>query len=133
MTRIQKKYVFLTLAFLFVSAIIYIIVISYFSNNLNFKEYYTLTNTTKDIQHDKVSYICDNGKIFYVEKEKKSFHIETVAGDSFGKAILTLFEKEVLGDADTSDISWNYEVKEHPKGVSISLVDGQTGTNLHMD
>lgn len=61
-------------------------------------------------------------EFFYVEKEKKSFHIETVAGDSFGKAILTLFEKEVLGDADTSDISWNYEVKEHPKGASISLV-----------
>ena len=73
MMKIQKKYIFLTLGFLFFAAIIYIVVLSYFSNNLNFKEYYSLQNTTENIEYDKVSYVVDDDKIVYVEKNNDTF------------------------------------------------------------
>ena len=38
-------------------------------------------------------------EFFYIESEKKSFHVETMAGDSFGKSVIKLLEKELLGVA----------------------------------
>ena len=59
MMKIQKKYIILTFLFLIVSAIIYLVIISYFSNNLLFKNFYTLQNTTDSIIYDKQSYIIN--------------------------------------------------------------------------
>lgn len=130
MTRIQKKYVFLTLTFLFVSAIIYIIVISYFSNNLNFKEYYTLTNTTKDIQHDKVSYICDNGKIFYVEKEKDNFSIYYVTDEDHEPKKMTSFEIKNVVDYNFLHHE-DYLYLFYNNTNNLIIIDKNTYVNQH--
>lgn len=61
-------------------------------------------------------------EFFYVEKEKKSFHIETMAGDCFGKGILALMEKELFTDKDASDMNWQYSTKVEPAGVEYSLI-----------
>ena len=130
MTRIQKKYIFLTLAFLFVLAIIYIIVISYFSNNLNFKEYYSLPNTTKTIQQDKVSYICENEKIYYLEKEKDNFSIYYVTDDDHESKKMTSFE---IKNVD------NYNFLSHASNLylfynntnNLIIIDKYTYVNQH--
>ena len=79
MMKIQKKYIILTFLFLIVSAIIYLVIISYFSNNLLFKNFYTLQNTTDSIIYDKQSYIIDeNNEIIYLEKNNNTFIVRNV-------------------------------------------------------
>lgn len=92
MMKIQKKYIFLTLGFLFFAAIIYIIVLSYFSNNLNFKEYYSLQNTTESIEYDKVSYVVDDDKIVYVEKNNDTFSFNYFTKEDLEAKKITSFE-----------------------------------------
>ena len=59
-------------------------------------------------------------EFFYIEREKKSFHVETVAGDTFGKAVVKLLEKELF--EEESDISWNCEITYIENGIEISLI-----------
>ena len=67
-------------------------------------------------------------EFFYVEREKKTFHIETMAGDVFGKAVMELFLKELFEEKEKSDIAWQYKTQKIDKGVEIYL----TGTYKDM-
>ena len=65
-------------------------------------------------------------EFLYIEREKKTFHVDTMAGDTFGKAVIMLLEKELF--KKESDISWSYVIKNTEKGIEISL----TGTYLEL-
>lgn len=77
-------------------------------------------------------------EFFYIEKEKKFFHTETQAGDTFGKSILDLLEREIFPetvvseklalDKKDTDICWQSQIKRNETMAEISLV----GTFLDM-
>lgn len=61
-------------------------------------------------------------EFFYIEKEKKFFHTETQAGDTFGKAVIELLEKEVFSEKKEKDICWQSCIRRNKTSVEISLV-----------
>lgn len=58
-------------------------------------------------------------EFYYVEREKKSFHIETMAGDTFGKSIIELFFKELFQEKQEDDLIWKYKMQENEIGVDL--------------
>lgn len=58
-------------------------------------------------------------EFYYVEREKKSFHIETMAGDTFGKSIIELFFKELFQEKPEDDLIWEYKMQESEMGVDL--------------
>lgn len=60
-------------------------------------------------------------EFFYIEREKKSFHIDTMAGDSFGKAVIELFFKEIFEEKIEADIKWQYRIQELERGIEVYL------------
>ena len=131
MMKIQKKYIYLTFVFLFISAIIYLIIISYFTSNLLFKNFYTLQNTTQNIQHDKQSYIIDeNNEIIYLEKNGNLFSIYSIDQENIEPKKKTSFELENVVDYTFTKHS-DYLYLFYNSYSNLVIINNNTNVNKH--
>lgn len=129
MIKIQKKYIFLTFGFLFLATIVYIIIISFFTNNLNFKEFYSLQNTTENIEYNKTSYIVEEEKIVYVEKNNDTFTFKYFTNNDLEAKKITSFEiKNVNNYSFIAKGNYYYFFYNNN---NLVLINKQTNMNNH--
>ena len=77
--KLEKKHVLWMLFFIFLVFLGYIIVSSFFSNNLNFKSFYMYEVTTDTYDENQIEYtINERNEIIYVAKSKDKFVVEKI-------------------------------------------------------
>lgn len=76
-------------------------------------------------------------EFLYIESKKKSFHVEPVAGNPFGKTMINLLLKELFSEMKPTDINWQHKMKIDAERAELSLagtyMDMQVPVTIQID